>query len=1102
MIRFPLLESTVVEPIREQLRSISGTTEKLLLTRLRAMQKEGSVEECLLERLRVVVPAVLVDKRTGVKRTYPDADVHSRYRVTLDLRGFNRLKLYKNGDQFALIGSTLDEVERHPEARVSADQFQRSSFEILKRIPIESLGCFSKIDIANAYNSVSLPEGLQFVGTEVYDYENGKYVHFVFKTLMQGWKYSPCFFRMVAEYLVRKCREQFGSELKMVYIAYYQDDIILSASPEFREQVIKATEIVIRTLAEYSFQVRRDKVKTAVATLEFCGYRLENQTCYPNPSRQQFSKDLANKLWLELKSGFDKSDAAITKWVRSVTGIFQYCYGYLGPRQLESLRRLHGMVSKLADASTLSIADYEEPFFDLINFCCNGLPGMFLGSFGSSSKEVFSIIVTDANKDSWSGMLFKATVQTERPAEGPMPEVLKTLMEHLRQATGHENFRMYPVRIFGSKFNLTSTRQSSTYRERAAMLECVYQAYPLLEGPLLVVCDNKNCQQNWHDLECFGSLLSKLPIFQETVEKILWVPRDEIPSITDVLARMIATDDPVLVHMNAAEYSNDATPTDLKGEILLGYRHDALTSYLGVSIMDIYARKAVRAHSSDVRTDDQSDIVSKATKFFEIDDDGYLWFLCGSTMRLYIPNISSTFIQGGENGVRLALINRAHGMNGLHVGIHRTVCNVDKYWWPGMAKDIKAFVSGCWICISTKSRLIRTHQSTFQSSTSAGAQRPFQSWFVDHLGPLQVNCNTKYALVCVCAFSHFVHCVPVERVDAMTTALELFKLFSQFGLPSAVHSDQGTAFKNELDRQLSELLKYDRQFSPVYFPRCNGLAERAVGSIKSLLATMNATDLIVALPLICFLHNSMPTSRVSATALIDLCPFEAAFGFRPRTASEMDLAMLSTQPLTAEIQYFTRRVFRSALAESLAHTDHESVLASRVCGFQPGDLVVIIRKTALQPTRIDGPYVLLSRIGANVWRMFRLEEGLMLSVVETPESLLKKFEITPEVQGFPVAPPVPKRNPAVLKRNDFIIVRNRQSEVPSVSLHQVFANDNATSQVTSKLWSPNQLMEFYPTNKSFIVPYDDIVVSNFKLSNRLLSEPIQQVVFSLLGGGL
>jgi hypothetical protein len=907
---------------------------------------------------------------------------------------------------------------------------------------------------------------------------------------------------MVADYLTERCRERFSEDmLRRIYIAFYQDDILLTSDPEYRALLVEATALVLEVLGLYSFTIRRDKVETAVDALDFCGYRLTGKTSKPNPSRKKFTVELANKLWTELHTSFDKGHTAVTKWVRSVAGMFQYCYGHLGPKQLSSLRSLYLLVSNSANVESVTIADYEEPFTDLINFCCNGLPNFFLGAFMPAGKPTYSVIVCDANQESWAGMLIKIVAERiEQSSSGQLQGadagVFEPLIEILKTRSGSEFFSIYPVRLFGAKFSKTTTRQSSTYRERAAMLECVYESYPLLEGEILAVCDNKNCQQQWHDIECFGALLGKFARFQEVVSEILWISRDELPSIPDMVARMVNVDLPPVIQVNAAHF--EAEPTDLRDEILRGYRQDNRTEYLAVRLCDIYAKKL----EGSVEITEGADAITKATKFFEVDGDGYLWFISGSSVRLYVPDICSGYIDGGDRGIRLALIFRAHCMNDIHVGIHRTLCNCDKYWWPGLQKDVRSMIGSCWPCISSKTRLIRSHQSTAQSSTSSGAIRPFQTWHVDHLGPLQIAGTAKYALVCICGFSHFLHCVPVERVDALTTAFELFKLFTTFGLPTSVHSDQGSAFKNELDKQMSDLLKYNRQFSPVAFPRSNGLAEQAVGVIKNMLTTMNANELLASLPLICLMHNSMPTNRVSAAALVDLCPFEAAFGFRPRTASEMDLAMLTTQPFTAEIQYFVRRLFRSALTESLQHVDNESWLATRIVGFQPGDLVVVIRKSGMQSTRIDGPYVLLNRTGSNIWRMFRLEEGLMVSVMEVPEAILKRFEISPAVEGFPIKPPIPNRNPTVLKRHDYIIIKNPQADVPTVSLYQVLSNDPAAAKVTARLMRPNQLMEFHATDRHAIIPYDDIVLSNFKLSNRLLSTPIQHIVFSLLGEGL
>ena len=379
---------------------------------------------------------------------------------------------------------------------------------------------------------------------------------------------------------------------------------------------------------------------------------------------------------------------------------------------------------------------------------------------------------------------------------------------------------------------------------------------------------------------------------------------------------------------------------------------------------------------------------------------------------------------------------------------------------------------------------------------------------MDHFGPLSYieGSGKRFALVMVDGFSHFVHCVAVESPDAESTAAELVKMSCFFGIPSFVHTDRGAAFTSDCLDQLCTILHISKQHSPVAFPRCNGLAEQTVGCIKSLLHTMRATDLDRCLPLCCLVHNSTPNSRTGTS------PFEAAFGFTPKSLTEInslsslvDCSNRCSNRSVADVQFyvhqfFTREFHSLVRSEHLQDADNQSILESRFCAFAPGDLVVSTRRNAITGTRVDGPFVLLSRTGVNVWRMYKLEDDLSMSVCECPESLLKKFVINDIVNGFSIRPPVPQQTDCRnIEPKDFVIARNIGIPgPPSVSLFQVIANDIPNQSLVLKLWKPNRLMQFYQTEYNHIRPYSTVILSKLKLRNRTMSDGVRQLITTLL----
>jgi hypothetical protein len=120
-----------------------------------------------------------------------------------------------------------------------------------------------------------------------------------------------------------------------------------------------------------------------------------------------------------------------------------------------------------------------------------------------------------------------------------------------------------PVRICGNRFAIGLRKLSSTYRERVAVLNTLGECRSIVEGPVVVISDNRNCKLEWHNIETLGALLIELwQLYCETVVSTTWLSRDSYPSLSDLVARIIADDSEIPdskpnENMNAASATLD-----------------------------------------------------------------------------------------------------------------------------------------------------------------------------------------------------------------------------------------------------------------------------------------------------------------------------------------------------------------------------------------------------------------------------------------------------------------------------------------------------------------------------------------------------------------
>ena len=159
-----------------------------------------------------------------------------------------------------------------------------------------------------------------------------------------------------------------------------------------------------------------------------------------------------------------------------------------------------------------------------------------------------------------------------------------------------------------------------------------------------------------------------------------------------------------------------------------------------------------------------------------------------------------------------------------HPGIVRMKSLARSYvWWPKLDHDIEQLVKNCMDCQS-----VRHAPPVAPLHPWLWPTRPWQRIHVDFAGPFR----HKMFLIVVDAHSKWPEVIEMKSTTSSSTIHELRRLFSTYGLPEQLVSDNGPQFTSV---EFEEFLKGNGVkliHSAPYHPSSNGLAERFVQTFK------------------------------------------------------------------------------------------------------------------------------------------------------------------------------------------------------------------------------------------------------------------------------
>nr|VZI36818.1 unnamed protein product [Spirometra erinaceieuropaei] len=324
----------------------------------------------------------------------------------------------------------------------------------------------------------------------------------------------------------------------------------------------------------------------------------------------------------------------------------------------------------------------------------------------------------------------------------------------------------------------------------------------------------------------------------------------------------------------------------------------------------------------------------------------------------------------------------------------------DRFAWPGMHKDLKAWTRACIACQRSK---IQRH-NTAPIGTFPGPGARFSHVHLDIVGPLPLSNGCSYLLTCVDRFTRWPEAIPLPDIAAPTVVKAfLSRWVAIFGAPSTITTDRGAQFESYLFQSLLSFLGCTRIRTTAYNPAANGMVERFHRQLKaSLRAAADPENWTDHLPLV------LLGIRSALKPDLDCSAAELVFGSTVRLPGEMisptpQGAVEDPTNLLHRLRQFMRTLSPvpprssaspSYLEKDLATCSHVYLRCGRV-------------RRPLEPL-YDGPFRVISRGTKN----FRIQRGTREEVVSVDRLKAAVPDTPPDEPCCPLHP-APSPRPSI-----------------------------------------------------------------------------------------
>jgi hypothetical protein len=175
---------------------------------------------------------------------------------------------------------------------------------------------------------------------------------------------------------------------------------------------------------------------------------------------------------------------------------------------------------------------------------------------------------------------------------------------------------------------------------------------------------------------------------------------------------------------------------------------------------------------------------------------------------------------------RRRILQQSHDeKTSAHLGVGKTLAMIKlKYDWPGIRRVVKVYVAGPEACGKREGPSQRK-RAPMKTQISG---YPMKRIAADILGELpKTNDGNKYILVISDYFTKWKEAHAMPNMEASTVAdIIVREVATRFGVPTTIHSDQGSQFESELFTEMCHLLQINKTTTTPYHPKSDGMVER------------------------------------------------------------------------------------------------------------------------------------------------------------------------------------------------------------------------------------------------------------------------------------
>ncbi len=296
--------------------------------------------------------------------------------------------------------------------------------------------------------------------------------------------------------------------------------------------------------------------------------------------------------------------------------------------------------------------------------------------------------------------------------------------------------------------------------------------------------------------------------------------------------------------------------------------------------------------------------------------------------------------------LRMKCVELAHQEHLGVVGTKQTLRT--KVWWPQMEKDVEKYVRSCHGCQVTGAMPNPEPLKPTPMPTAA-----WQDVAIDLMGPLP---SKHYVFVVVDYYSRFYEVEIMKDTTSERIIEALENMFSRYGLPRSITSDNGPQFRSEIfEKYLEGNDIRHRAVTPLH-PAANGEVERQNRSLmkRIRIATAESRNWKTEIRTYLFAYRTTPHTTTGVS------PAELMFGRKLRT--KLPQLEVDSQGLDEEV----RDRDATQKYKNKLYIDGKRGAADR--DLQPGDTVLLkqARQDKLTTPFKTTPYTLVQKEGNSV----------------------------------------------------------------------------------------------------------------------------------------